>query len=410
MLATAFPDRQAAGEIPHPTTGRGWLLRLGLFQLQRPKDCADDWVWLLDHVVQNGTLKCLMIVGVRLSRLPAVGTCLTLEDLEPLAILPVERSTQEVVFEQLQAQAALSGVPCAVLSDEGSDLLGGKRRFCEIHPETRQLSDIAHFAARRLKQRLEQNERWQEFTRQASLTKSATGQTELAFLAPPSQRSKARFMNLGPLLAWSRKTLVVLEKRPPEVLVFCTPERLEEKFGWLREFHTELTLWSEWQTICETVIDNVRRNGYHAGTAARWESPQSEPRRSPPTSSPEGAFLRSELVAFVTQQSSQARPGERLPGSTEILESSFGRLKRLEGDHHKGGFTSLVLSHAALLGRTTTELIGQALEQVPLKHVWHWCREHLGTTLQSQRTITTHAVNRMALAHLKCKGTEQNRS
>ncbi len=400
MLATVFPDRQAAGEIPHPTTGRGWLLRLGLFQLQRPKDRADDWVWLLDHVVQSGTLKCLMIVGVRLSRLPAAGTCLTLEDLEPLAILPVERSTQEVVFEQLQAQAALSGVPCAVLSDEGSDLLGGERRFCEIHPETRQLSDIAHFAARRLKQRLEQNERWHEFTRQASQTKSATGQTELAFLAPPSQRSKARFMNLGSLLAWSRKTLVVLEKRPPEVLAFCTPERLEEKFGWLREFHTELTLWSEWQTICETVIDDVRRNGYHAGTAARWESQpfESQPsqsRRSPPISSPEGALLRSELVAFVTQQSSQARPGERLPGSTEILESSFGRLKRLEGDHHKGGFTSLVLSHAALLGRTTTELISQALEQVPIKHVWHWCREHLGTTLQSQRTITTHAVNRI---------------
>ena len=395
MLATVFPDRQAAGEIPHPTTGRGWLLRLGLFQLQRPKDRAGDWVWLLDHVVQTGTLKCLMIVGVRLSRLPAIGTYLTLEDLEPLAILPVERSTQEVVFQQLQAQAALSGVPCAVLSDEGSDLLGGERRFCEIHPETRRLSDIAHFAARRLKQRLEQTERWQEFTRQASQTKSATGQTELAFLAPPSQRSKARFMNLDSLLTWSRKTLVVLEKRPPEVLAFCTPERLEEKFGWLREFRSELTLWSEWQMICETVIDDVRRNGYHTESAARLELQQLESRRSLPASSPDCVLLYSELLAFVTQQSSQARPGERLPGSTEILESSFGRLKRLEGDHHKGGFTSLVLSHAALLGRTTTELISQALEQVPIKQVWHWCREHLGTTLQSQRSITTHAVNRI---------------
>jgi hypothetical protein len=202
-------------------------------------------------------------------------------------------------------------------------------------------------------------------------------------------------MNLGPLLAWSRKTLVVLDQRPAEVLAFCTPERLEEKFGWLREFRTELTLWSEWQMICETVIDHVRRNGYHAGAAAQLESQRSKSRLSPPTSNPEDALLHSELVAFVTQQSSRTRPGERLPGSTEILESSFGRLKRLQGDHHKGGFSSLVLSHAALLGRTTTELIGQALEQVPIKQVWHWCREHLGTTLQSQRTITTHAVNRL---------------
>ncbi len=85
------------------------------------------------------------------------------------------------------------------------------------------------------------------------------------------------------------------------------------------------------------------------------------------------------------------RPGERLPGSTEILESSFGKLKSLEGSTLKGG-TQMVLSYGALHYETTAELIGQALEQVPIKWVTACCPRYLGTTLQSQRVAARRAV------------------
>ncbi len=54
VLALFFPDWNERGEIPHPTTGRGWLLRVGLFKLQRPQASADDWFWLVDHTIQIG--------------------------------------------------------------------------------------------------------------------------------------------------------------------------------------------------------------------------------------------------------------------------------------------------------------------------------------------------------------------
>ena len=73
-----------------------------------------------------------------------------------------------------------------------------------------------------------------------------------------------------------------------------------------------------------------------------------------------GEELQSELVSYLADQSSRARRLGRVPGSTEILESSFGKWKSLEGDHQKGGFTHLLLSYAALRGTTTTELIGEA--------------------------------------------------
>jgi len=59
-------------ELPLPswTTGRMWLLRLGYYKLVRAKVIASDWVWIVDHTVQIGVEKCLVILGIRLKDLP----------------------------------------------------------------------------------------------------------------------------------------------------------------------------------------------------------------------------------------------------------------------------------------------------------------------------------------------------
>ena len=36
---------------------RLWLLRLGLYQLSRAKQQADDWMWIIDHTLQLGDRK-----------------------------------------------------------------------------------------------------------------------------------------------------------------------------------------------------------------------------------------------------------------------------------------------------------------------------------------------------------------
>lgn len=41
------------------------LLRLGLYQLTRPKPHADDWMWIVDHTMLLGERKCLIVVGLR---------------------------------------------------------------------------------------------------------------------------------------------------------------------------------------------------------------------------------------------------------------------------------------------------------------------------------------------------------
>jgi hypothetical protein len=94
-----------------------------------------------------------------------------------------------------------------------------------------------------------------------------------------------------------------------------------------------------------------------------------------------------ELVAFVAQQARWTRRGERLPGSTEVLESCFGRFKQMEKQQARGGFTSLLLGFGALLAETTTKAIEGAMTHSPTRQIKTWCREHLGTTLFGQRKL-----------------------
>ena len=64
-------------------------------------------------------------------------------------------------------------------------------------------------------------------------------------------------MNLGPLLAWGRKVLGVLEAPPPEMLNWVSEERLHEKLGWLFDLRDALDEWSEWQAVVDTVVGSV---------------------------------------------------------------------------------------------------------------------------------------------------------
>ena len=99
-------------QTPSWSTGRLWGLRLvpAYAGVTRPQPKGEDWVWIVDHTVQLGTQKCLVILGLRLRDLPPQGQVLTHQQVEPLALVPVEQSNGEVVYQQLEATQARTGV------------------------------------------------------------------------------------------------------------------------------------------------------------------------------------------------------------------------------------------------------------------------------------------------------------
>jgi len=197
---------------PSWSSTRVWLVRLGYDKLTRAKEQGNDWVWIVDHVVEAGQEKCLLIVGLRLSAVPAVGESLTHADVEPIAVYPVTQSKGEIVYQQLEAARKTTGVPREILSAQGSDLCKGIRQFCQAQPETSFIYDVKHKGAAVLKRELGADAAWQEFSRLAGQTSQGVQQTALAALAPPRQRRKARYMNTGELVAWGERMLRYLDE------------------------------------------------------------------------------------------------------------------------------------------------------------------------------------------------------
>ena len=208
-------------------------------------------------------------------------------------------------------------------------------------------------------------------------TKARVRQTLEAPLLAPSLRPKARYMNLGPVLRWAQRLLRLLDRGAAGGEVV---ERAESKYGWLREYRAALTEWGEWHEVTQQTVSLVRGRGLYWGVGGELAA---ELEALPLADS--GRALADELAEFVADQAAQARPGERLVASTEVLESCLGKMKTLERQQAKSGFTGMVLTLGAMVSNWTAETIAEALEATPLKAVKGWCEKQLGPSVQAQR-------------------------
>ena len=95
-----------------------------------------------------------------------------------------------------------------------------------------------------LKRELGREPAWQEFSPLATQTLARVQQTALAALAPPRQRRKARYMNVGELVAWGGRILQYLDvtgSQPPA----WDPHRVEQAVGWVGPYRQELEQWRQ---------------------------------------------------------------------------------------------------------------------------------------------------------------------
>ncbi len=368
--------------IPDWTTIRNWLLRYGLGSLKMAYKSVGPMVWLVDCSIQIGTAKCFLVIGVALNKMPEPGQALSFQDCRLIDLHVLESCTKKDIATCLRASCQKGGVPTAIVSDHGAEITGGVQLLQEMHPEVRDFYDIKHKAACLLKKKLETDATWQAFQHQLGQSKFGTQQTSVAYASPPSQRSKARFMNLDRLIKWGLRVLRFIDRSTSAS--HNDISKLKEKFSWLKEYRASLERWNGWQEAINISVHQIACHRLTETTADELTTKLSEHPLSEP--------IRSELIEFVRAESRKLTTGELIPASTEILESCFGKLKYLERTQEKSGFTRLVVSLAAMFGKLTPERLRETLSQTKMRDVEHWSRENLPITVQSQRKQLFHAA------------------
>jgi hypothetical protein len=384
-------------KVPSHDVMRQWVLRVGLGELQDTFNKDQETLWMADHSSQIGPEKVLLIIGMELKNLPEPGQTLCLDDVKVLAIVPGQKWKKEDVAREYQKLADQIGAPRYLLCDGATELREPAEKLEKDGQKTVVLGDLKHHAANVLEKQIGRSERFKAFISQVGLTRNRVQQTELSHFAPSPLKQKSRFMNLGPLLNWAAMALYHLDTPGSESRKGITADRMHEKLGWLEEYRDDLKLWGACQELINKTLSFINHEGLSQGTSERlWRHLAASTEASWSYHDTfHQVFLG--LIEFVQQSEQKLRAGERAWLSTEILESLFGRFKRLEGQHHKGGFTGLLAALPTLCGRLDASKVRQRLLEVGTKQLKQWLESTMGRTLTSRRTEAyaelQHAMN-----------------
>lgn len=381
-------------KVPSHDAIEQWTLRLGVAELQDTFTKEQDVLWMADHSCQIGKEKCLLIIGIALEDLPPPGQSLDMEKLKVLAIVPGEQWKKEDVEREYQKLSSRIGAPVYLLCDGAVELRDPAENLEKDGQKTIVLNDLKHYAANLLEKQVGRSERFQAFMTEVGLTRNRVQQTELSHFSPPPLRQKSRFMNLSNLLGWAQMVLCHLNDPDSPSLRGITPQRIEEKLGWLRQFAEDLSSWSECQDVIDQSLRVINEEGLSIAAADElhghlWPWLECEDHAKQPVN-----YLAEGLYQFVTDSVAKLRSdAPRAWLSTEILESLFGRFKRLERQHARGGFTRLVAAIPTLCRKIDASLIRSRFVTTKAKDVKQWLQSTLGTTLTARRNAAYHHYN-----------------
>jgi hypothetical protein len=365
---------EVGNACPSFSSVRNWVLRLGLYELERPKPLGDDWALILDHTIQIGPHKALLVLGVQLSELAGRDFCLAHQDVAVLGLEVCERSNGLKVLESLERIKEQVGEPRLLISDAGSDIKKAAELFCEKHTQTDWIPDVGHRMARLLEAELKEDPHWQSFLRQAALCRSRCQQTPLSPLMPPVQRTKARWMNLKPLITWG---LDVIQNPAPE---WAPPSELKRIFGWLDDFEEELSEFWMMMHMGEETCRIIKLGGI--------DSEQLENCHEMLEEFSHGRRLRRHaegIQQYLKEIQSKLRPGDRLLGSSDIIESIFGKYKYLVERSPEQAISRLILAIGAVTSARTPEVIHEAMERVSMESVEQWFSKYIAQSACSLR-------------------------
>jgi hypothetical protein len=403
VIEILLPELSAFDKVPSNNTIQSWVLRIGLYQLSRTKEIADDWVVILDHTCQLGNQKGLVVLGIRLSHWAELKRPLVFQDLSVLMIPVVGSSTGLLVHQQLLEVQTQIGTIAAILSDQGSDLTSGGKLFVtsQVEPAPRDsvpqlfdanglaisgraqplvLKDFSHASSHLLKARLEADPKWREFLSHCGTTQPKVKQTIWGALAPPTQKVKGRYMNIGEMIRWGAKMLRLLDGTVGTLPAGIDLSMLRQKYGWIENYVESLDQWLEIDILREQSLKEVRVLGYSGKTVDAIQSGQAKYRNFESSRQ-----MASELLELAREQCQAIPPGVSYPGSSEVIESLIAKSKEIQGQHNRGGFTKMLLAIGTSVTEISEKVLVESLLAVREIDVRKWAKNVIGTTLATLR-------------------------
>lgn len=369
----------AIGWVPHFTSVINWSLRLGLGLLTQVQVVAKPWIAIIDHSIDIGTKKALVVLLVEVDALSKRGSAIRLEDCKCIGLTVSEKVTGDTICLELEEIFNRAGKPIAIIKDRDATLNKGVRLWSDqqAHPVPT-IDDVGHTIATALKAQFEKLVIYKRFTALISHGAKCLRQTELAFLMPPKLRSKGRFQSIGKLGEWAEKMLNVFAVKG-HAEEGSQRAKLRKAFPHFSQSRDFIVRFASTTKIISQVMEILKNNGLDKTTYKQCF----ELSRKLPKNSKVKKCLQTWLKKnFTLQKKLTSLP---LLVSSDIIESLFGKFKHIIERSPQADMNRTVLLIPALCGKLTDTTVTQTLRQASQADIEAWEKKHIPYTVRKKR-------------------------
>jgi hypothetical protein len=360
LLAWALGIKKA----PCPQTIINWGIRLSIVRIEaarrlkglplRQAPFTNGLIWMIDISIGLGTGKMLAVLAVDAHHHQLAKGALCLKQVHCIGVSVADSWTGDTIAKVLDRLIAQMGRPAAYLKDGASELQKAVDVLGEQGLSSPCLDDISHAVASMLKRLYQDHPSFLTFVSACGRVSGKLKHTILACLAPPTVRTKARFMNVHRLFTWADR---LLKLSPPggaktgstlAKLRACL-DQLPACKALIRRFRADAAGLLECQKI-------LKSKGLSHDTRAQCE---------PLIDTMPSSALRQEFRAYLDFELETATAlgldHIGLPISSEAIESLFGVAKQ-HGVGETQDAARIALRLPALCGLPTHEEAEQVLQ------------------------------------------------
>jgi hypothetical protein len=351
-------------KAPCPQTIINWVIRLALVRMDSartlrglPLEAApftNGLIWIIDISIGLGCGKILTVLALDAHHHQLESGAPTLHHVRCVGVAVAVCWNGDTIADFLKRLIAIMGRPAAYLKDGGSDLHRAAALLEEQGMGSPCIDDLSHAAASMLKRTYQPHPAFERFLSACGQASGKLKQTLLACLAPPTVRTKARFMNVYRLFAWAAR---VLDLSPPvRAKSGSMLAKLRAALGDLPECKALIKRFQGDAGALLACQEILKTKGLSPATLAQCQALIDDM----PT-----VALRRELTAYLTYelQGATALGLDQigLPISSDSIESLFGVAKR-HGVGETQDADRMALRLPAFCGVPTREEAEQVLE------------------------------------------------
>ncbi len=365
--------------IPHFTSVINWTLRFGLALLCQVTMTPEPWVAIMDHSIDIGVKKVLVVLRLPLNALSERGSAVTLQDCECIGIHVSERSTGEDVAAALTDIFGVSGSPTAIIKDGGFDLKKGVNlwRKNQDQMQVKVIDDIGHVVANAIKSQYSDSRLFNVFLGLVNRCSKQLQQTQLAFLKPPKLRTKGRFQGISKFADWAVKILELFDDAQNDMGL----KKLRLSLLGLSQVKVFIGTFAKTVLQTSEIMKILKNEGLNQQTYTKCKQMTE--------TLPERSLARKAILAWLEKHLHiQCRLGiGQMPliVSSDVIESLFGKFKQILDRSSMMDMNRSVLIIPTLCKTHAEKTVTESLKQILHSDILKWDYDNIPYTQNRKR-------------------------